>query len=209
MAHQFRLEYPGALYDLTARGNEQQFIVHDDTDRQHFLRLVPAIPQSVKKNGTITRSFAPADHHCLLFWATQGQRIGSHSLSVSACFMSTLLHPWLVVRPFESLSTKNGGAVTRYTKGTFALCRSVLNPAVLTVLISLMSLNRQSVSDLPGECVSAVMNRMQPLSSLVQAEGLYRFFLMSMGRTFLYHFRHDGSMLPGLVTENSPGTGGS
>lgn len=39
MARQLRLEYPGALYHLTARGNEQQPVFHDDTDRQHFLKL--------------------------------------------------------------------------------------------------------------------------------------------------------------------------
>ncbi len=39
MARQLRLEYPGACYHLTARGNEQQTIFHDDADRQQFLRL--------------------------------------------------------------------------------------------------------------------------------------------------------------------------
>ena len=39
MARQLRLEYPGALYHLTARGNEQQTIFHDDVDRQQFVRL--------------------------------------------------------------------------------------------------------------------------------------------------------------------------
>jgi hypothetical protein len=39
MARQLRLEYPDALNHLTARGNEQHLIFHDDIDRQHFLRL--------------------------------------------------------------------------------------------------------------------------------------------------------------------------
>ncbi len=39
MARQLRVEYPGALYHLTARGNNQQPIFHDETDRQHFLKL--------------------------------------------------------------------------------------------------------------------------------------------------------------------------
>lgn len=39
MARQLRVEYPGALYHLTARGNDQQPIFHDETDRQHFLKL--------------------------------------------------------------------------------------------------------------------------------------------------------------------------
>ena len=39
MARQLRLEYPGALYHVTARGNEQYTIFHDETDRRHFLTL--------------------------------------------------------------------------------------------------------------------------------------------------------------------------
>ena len=39
MARQLRLEYPDALYHVTARGNAQQPIFLDDTDRQHFLTL--------------------------------------------------------------------------------------------------------------------------------------------------------------------------
>lgn len=40
MARPLRLEFPGALYHLTARGNAQQPIFLDDTDRQQFLRLL-------------------------------------------------------------------------------------------------------------------------------------------------------------------------
>ena len=39
MARQLRLEYPGALYHVTARGNNQQTIFQDDTDRLHFLTV--------------------------------------------------------------------------------------------------------------------------------------------------------------------------
>jgi len=37
MARHLRMEYPGALSHLTARGNDQQMIVHDETDRADFL----------------------------------------------------------------------------------------------------------------------------------------------------------------------------
>jgi len=37
MARHLRVEYPGALSHLTARGNDQQTIVHDETDRADFL----------------------------------------------------------------------------------------------------------------------------------------------------------------------------
>ncbi len=40
MARPLRLEFPGALYHLTARGNRQEDIFLDDSDRQTFLDLL-------------------------------------------------------------------------------------------------------------------------------------------------------------------------
>ena len=40
MARPLRLESPGALDHLTARGNVQQAIFVDDWDRQQFVRLL-------------------------------------------------------------------------------------------------------------------------------------------------------------------------
>ena len=40
MARPLRLEYSGALYHVTARGNEQRDIFRDDDDRHRFLRLL-------------------------------------------------------------------------------------------------------------------------------------------------------------------------
>lgn len=37
MARHLRAEYPGALSQLTDRGNDQQTIVHDETDCADFL----------------------------------------------------------------------------------------------------------------------------------------------------------------------------
>jgi REP element-mobilizing transposase RayT len=40
MARQLRLEYPGALYHITARGNEHQPIFRDETDQHAFLTIL-------------------------------------------------------------------------------------------------------------------------------------------------------------------------
>jgi len=40
MARPLRLEFPGAVYHITARGNAQQAIFDDDHDRQRFLHLL-------------------------------------------------------------------------------------------------------------------------------------------------------------------------
>src|SRR5712692_7480885 len=40
MARPLRLEFPGALYHVTARGNERRAIVRDDEDRKTFLAIL-------------------------------------------------------------------------------------------------------------------------------------------------------------------------
>lgn len=40
MARQLRVEYPGPLYHLTARCNDQQTSFNDETGRQHLLKLL-------------------------------------------------------------------------------------------------------------------------------------------------------------------------
>jgi len=40
MARPLRLEFPGALYHVTARGNESRAIVRDDEDRATFLAIL-------------------------------------------------------------------------------------------------------------------------------------------------------------------------
>jgi putative transposase len=43
MARPLRIEYPGALYHLTARGNAQISIFEDDADRHAFLDLLAQV----------------------------------------------------------------------------------------------------------------------------------------------------------------------
>jgi hypothetical protein len=54
MARPLRIEYPGALYHITARGNARQGIYQDDQDRQRFLDLLcrEAAPQAVLERST-------------------------------------------------------------------------------------------------------------------------------------------------------------
>ena len=40
MSRPLRIAYPGALYHLTCRGNERRPIFHEDSDRDHFLRIL-------------------------------------------------------------------------------------------------------------------------------------------------------------------------
>ncbi len=40
MARHLRIEYPGALYHITARGNDRRPIFETDEDRRHLLELL-------------------------------------------------------------------------------------------------------------------------------------------------------------------------
>ena len=42
MARLLRIQFEGALYHVTARGNERKAIVRDDQDRQRFLDCLGA-----------------------------------------------------------------------------------------------------------------------------------------------------------------------
>lgn len=41
MGRSIRIQYPGALYHVTSRGNERRGIFVDDDDRRKFLGIIP------------------------------------------------------------------------------------------------------------------------------------------------------------------------
>jgi len=61
MARPLRIEYPGALYHVTNRGNERKPIFKDDTDRLAFLELLARSLERCWLSNTLTknRSFFP------------------------------------------------------------------------------------------------------------------------------------------------------
>jgi len=48
MSRPLRIEYPDALYHVTARGNAKNDIFHSDFDREVFLKIFSGV---VRKNG--------------------------------------------------------------------------------------------------------------------------------------------------------------
>ena len=43
MARPLRISYPGAVYHVTARGNDRQALVRDEADRQRFVHTLAAM----------------------------------------------------------------------------------------------------------------------------------------------------------------------
>lgn len=48
MPRQLRIQYPGALYHVTARGDRREDIVHDDSDRE---MLLATLAEACQKTG--------------------------------------------------------------------------------------------------------------------------------------------------------------
>lgn len=60
MARPLRIEYEGAHYHVTSRGNERKAVFRDDTDRQKFLEL---IGRAVEQFGIRVHAYVLMDNH--------------------------------------------------------------------------------------------------------------------------------------------------
>jgi len=60
MSRPLRLEYPGSLWHITARGNNRQLIYSDDADRRFFLKL---LGESVERFGWILTAYVLMSNH--------------------------------------------------------------------------------------------------------------------------------------------------
>jgi hypothetical protein len=58
MARPLRIEYPGAWYHVTCRGNERRAIFRDDRDRERFLEI---IDETRELFGVEVQRFSNAD----------------------------------------------------------------------------------------------------------------------------------------------------
>lgn len=60
MSRPLRLEFPGAVYHVTSRGNARQAIVVDDTDRARFLAILTHV---VDRFGWLCHAYCLMDNH--------------------------------------------------------------------------------------------------------------------------------------------------
>jgi len=67
MGRPLRIEYPGALYHITSRGNERKSIFHDDSDRSRFLRILEDYHD---RYGILIHSYVLMDNHYHLILET-------------------------------------------------------------------------------------------------------------------------------------------
>ena len=60
MARPLRIEYPGAVYHITSRGNEKKTIFKDDTDRETFLKILAHVN---KRYHWLCHAYCLMDNH--------------------------------------------------------------------------------------------------------------------------------------------------
>lgn len=60
MSRPLRIQYPGAVYHITCRGNERQAIFKDDSDRQRFLQI---LTQSLASYSVKLHSYVLMNNH--------------------------------------------------------------------------------------------------------------------------------------------------
>ncbi|MBI3354830.1 MAG: transposase [Nitrospirae bacterium] len=73
MARPLRIQYPGAIYHVTCRGNERKKIFHDDQDRKKFLKI---LAQSSKIYNILIYSYVLMDNHFHLLLETPLANLG-------------------------------------------------------------------------------------------------------------------------------------
>ncbi|RLE32512.1 addiction module toxin RelE, partial [Candidatus Acetothermia bacterium] len=60
MARPLRIEYPGAVYHITTRGNAYQDVFLDDTDREEFLEI---LEQTVDRFNWLCHAYCLMTNH--------------------------------------------------------------------------------------------------------------------------------------------------
>jgi REP element-mobilizing transposase RayT len=60
MARHLRLEYPGALYHVTARGNDRCPIFHTVADRTHLLEV---LAEMMARHEVVLHAYVLMDNH--------------------------------------------------------------------------------------------------------------------------------------------------
>ncbi|MFH1957009.1 MAG: transposase [bacterium] len=74
MARPLRIEYPGAIYHITARGNAKRSIYYNDSDRKEFLRI---LEKTIKRYKWLCHSYnLMTNHYHLLVETPEGNLSG-------------------------------------------------------------------------------------------------------------------------------------
>jgi putative transposase len=83
MARPLRIEYPGALYHLTSRGDRQEDIFLDDPDREAFLSVFGSV---VERVGWRVYAYCLMDNHYHLMVETPKGNLSKDMRQLNAVY---------------------------------------------------------------------------------------------------------------------------
>jgi putative transposase len=83
MARPLRIEYPGAVYHVTSRGNGRKNIFEDDQDRQIFLSILGSV---VKRYNWLCHSYCLMDNHYHLMIETPDANLSAGMRQLNGVF---------------------------------------------------------------------------------------------------------------------------
>src|SRR5680860_782203 len=90
MARPLRLEFPGALYHVTARGNARHAIVFDDADRELFLGCLGDV---IGRCGWICHAYCLMENHYHLLIETPEGNLSRGMRQFNGCLLYTSPSP--------------------------------------------------------------------------------------------------------------------
>jgi len=86
MARPLRIEFAGALYHITARGDQQEDIFLDDTDRHDFLSI---LEQVCIRFNCLVHAYCLMDNHYHLLIETPDSNLGKGMRQLNGVYTQT------------------------------------------------------------------------------------------------------------------------
>jgi len=86
MARQLRIEYPGAVYHVTSRGNARNAIYVDDGDREAFLRVLHSV---ITRYGWVCHSYCLMGNHYHLLLETPEANLSQGMRQLNGVYTQT------------------------------------------------------------------------------------------------------------------------
>jgi REP element-mobilizing transposase RayT len=124
MARPLRIEYPGAVYHVTARGNATNDIFHSDTDRDTFLKILSGV---VKRYNWLCHAYCLMDNHYHLLIETPDGNLSVGMRQLNGVY--TQKHNWLHQKSGHVFQGRFKAIVVEKESYLLELCRYVvLNP---------------------------------------------------------------------------------
>jgi putative transposase len=124
MARPLRIEYPGALYHVTSRGNDRGRIFRQDSDKSYFLELFGDI---IKRYHWLCHSYCLMDNHYHLIIETPEGNLARGMRQINGIY--TQKHNWIYRKTGHVFQGRYKAILVDRDSYLLELCRYVvLNP---------------------------------------------------------------------------------